>query len=177
MSLEVIGARQVSQAFHELRQSVQTRITRSAQRTAMSVVAKEIKKQIPGRYKDARKAIGSSVKKGKSKLVEAKAGVGVGYKRKKRERDDEKRASKAKGKRRGVGISANNIHWMILGTKSRKQKTTGHPTGIMQPNEEVKDIVKKGWEQSRHLYGQTMQKRMTELIAREAAKAAAKVVK
>lgn len=97
-------------------------VARNAIRVGQRVVAKGIKSKIPGRYKDARKTVGDSLKAGKGEnagTVVAKVGMGVG---KKRMSEGEAKgiaaARKAAGKR-GVGIASNDVHWFVLGTDSR----------------------------------------------------------
>lgn len=85
------------------------------------LAAKKIKSEVPSRLKTVRRAIGSSVKKGRDGITTAKAGAAVG------------KASKAKAAKRstggGVGIGRQNIHWWILGTGERTQSRTGRATG------------------------------------------------
>jgi hypothetical protein len=85
--------------------------------------------------REARKSIGHRFKKNtrgrKSPIREAKVGFAVGKRKK-----SVQAAVKARGKRlaagkgggRGVGISAQNIHWFVLGTDERKHKS-GHRVG------------------------------------------------
>lgn len=86
-------------------------------RAGVGVISKSIKKQFPTKY---RKNIGHKVKK-KGRLYVAKAGAGVGKKRK---------PAVERGARPGVGISANNIHWLVMGTGFRFTKN-GRATGRM----------------------------------------------
>lgn len=88
---------------------------------------------------EARKSIGSrftAPKMGKRRgIKEAKVGFSVGkagkaVKRAKAARG--KRLAKGKGGGKGVGISAQNIHWFVLGTAERQHKS-GHPTGKIDP--------------------------------------------
>lgn len=101
-------------------------IARNAIRVGQRVVVKGIKAQIPGRYKDARKTVGYSLKAGKGEnagTVVAKVGMGVGKKRGTREDAiAAKTARKALGKK-GIGINARDAHWFVLGTRER---TTGY---------------------------------------------------
>ena len=74
----VLGERQVKRALSQMKVSVQGRITRSAQRTALAGLAKEIKAKLPGKYKEARKGIGHSLRKNLAGVHVGKAGVAVG---------------------------------------------------------------------------------------------------
>lgn len=110
-------------------------IARQALTAGQRVVVRSIKSKIPGVYKDARKAVGQSLKRSRfgenAGMVAAKVGFGVG---KKVQTDAEMQAAgkrrksssgggvgvKNKGKTRsGVGLSARNVHWAVLGTDDR----------------------------------------------------------
>lgn len=79
-------------------------------------LVKDIKEQIPGsKLASVRKAVGSKVKSGDGK-IEAKVGFGVG------KRSKTPKRSKASIARGGVGMSKQNIHWYVLGTKDRTTK-------------------------------------------------------
>lgn len=89
--------------------------------------AKSMKASIPSAEKRIRKAIGYRVVRGNSKrFTSAKAGASVGSSKAKFRSIEQDRDDKP-----GVGISAANIHWWILGTIPRVQKTTGKQTGAM----------------------------------------------
>ena len=95
-------------------------LARNGIRAGQRVVVKAIKGKIPGKYKDARKAIGSSFKRAKvgetAGQMVCKIGAAVGIKRmSKSESEANKFERRLRGKK-GVGISAQNIHWFILGT-------------------------------------------------------------
>lgn len=89
------------------------------------VVVKAIKAQIPGSYKEVRKAVGQSfkrLKKGEDAgSVSAKLGIAVGKKQiSKEEQKAIMRQRRAAGKK-GVGISARNALWLVVGTKFMKR--------------------------------------------------------
>lgn len=178
----VMGERQVQKALEHMRVSVQNRITRSAQRTALSGLAKEIKAKLPGKYKEARRGIGSSLKKGVNGVHVGKAGVAVGIRGARRRKLAERAAAqKGERKRKGVGITFNNIQWFIMGTKERRLKKgsalgpkAGHPTGSTKYDPQVRNIVAQAWASNQAQFAKTMQKRMAELVAREAVKIAVK---
>lgn len=107
------------------------RATREAMRAATRVVATAIKSNIPAKHKEVRKAIGSRVFTDGGQ-IHGKAGGAVGQKF---ERQD-KAAKKGRGNKPGVGISANNIHWYLMGTADRytgeqtiRNRRTGQVTG------------------------------------------------
>ncbi|KKK76871.1 hypothetical protein LCGC14_2859270, partial [marine sediment metagenome] len=89
----------------------------------------------PELKREARKTIGARfAKRRHSQVREAKVGFSVGKKKKAIQR-----AQAARGKRieagksggGGVGFSAANIHWFVLGTDERHQKS-GKPTGKVE---------------------------------------------
>lgn len=88
--------------------------------------------------REARKTIGFRFQRGgtsrigKTTTPVAKAGFSVGKKAggevKKFQAKAGRKASAGKAQR-GVGISSNNIHWYVLGTNERFQKSTGKSVG------------------------------------------------
>jgi hypothetical protein len=105
----------------KLKESSQSRIVKGAVGKGLVVIRKGIRDAVPPKYKDAKKAIGSSFKKSKRKdQLEAKVGSGVGIKFKKIRKDASKRAESKRKKTGGVGISAANLHWFIMGTDFRQ---------------------------------------------------------
>lgn len=90
------------------------------------VLVKGIKATIPSRYKEARRTVGNSFKRLKhgetAGQVSAKVGFGVGKKMPSREEAEGTRRSRRAHKKSGVGISARNIHWLVLGTRSTHSK-------------------------------------------------------
>lgn len=110
------------------------KIARSALSASANVYARAMRKEVPSKDKDVKKAIGSSVKV-KGKFVTAKAGAAVGRKAGSDPKDRD-------SKRPGVGIAAANIHWYILGTKKRKTKS-GKSTGRMPEMSAIQRGAKK----------------------------------
>lgn len=128
------GQRELLQALEGVDDAMVDKIAPAGMRGYLRETAKAIKSEIPGKFKSARKGIGSRfVKRDKrTKQVVAKAGSQVGIKKEKRKAWGEQAKAK-RGNKSGVGISANNIHWAILGTSERTQTTTGRRTGKMAP--------------------------------------------
>lgn len=173
----VEGSREVRRSLEAFRKSVQTRIVKSAQRTALSGLAKDIKAELPGKYKAARQGIGHSLRKGRKGITEGKAGVAVGIRGARRNRMADKSSAKSagrNGKRRGVGIGWNNLQWFIMGTTNRFHKTTKHPTGKMAFDPAVRTLMTTAWAKGRVKFMSTMETRMKMLVAKEAAKVRAK---
>lgn len=90
------------------------RIARAVVRTGAERAAVLIRQKIPKSItpKEIDKGIGVSLKK-IAKGASAKAGTGVGK--------SQKLALKigSRGRRKGVGVSARNLHWFALGTQDR----------------------------------------------------------
>ena len=88
---------------------------------AMRLLAKQMKAQVPAGHKKLKPLIGSRAEGTKKDAFAAKVGGAVGdaYK---------KTARRGKKKRSGVGISGRNIHWLMIGTKQRRQKMRASST-------------------------------------------------
>lgn len=181
----VEGLRQLQANLKNLDKKVQDKLTRASMTASLRIIAKAIKSEVPSTWKEGRKAIGWSFRKGKSKsqhkgVTFAKAGVGAGIKKAKRAK-----AGKERGNKKGVGIGVGNFHWFILGTAERftgskrvgarragvvnRRKLTGNPvrrTGKMKPN----GIVKRGTLKSKSAALAAMAKSLQTGIEREAKK-------
>jgi len=131
------GQKELLAALKGIDDAMVDKIAPAGMRGYLRETAKGVKSEIPSQFKDARQGVGSRfVKRDKrTKLVTAKAGSKVGIKTQRLEAMAEKASAKRgkKGSRRGVGISANNIHWAIMGTKQRTRKSDGASTGQMGP--------------------------------------------
>ena len=118
-SITISGQKELLKKLEMLHKSASYRAMKAGSSKAMQVAAKAIKRAVPAKYKEARKAIGwkvGKVKGGINKGVfRSRAGVGVGVKRAKIAN------AKKSGRRgrRGVGIGAANFHWVVLGTVNR----------------------------------------------------------
>lgn len=112
--LALTGFTELDRRLSRLSNMDARKVARAAVNAGLRVISAEIKSKIPGQYKDARRAVGTSFKKAKfgSNVGQlcAKAGLGVG----KGAKNTKKRAGK-----KGVGISKQNIHWFVLGTEDR----------------------------------------------------------
>lgn len=79
----------------------------------------------------ARKAIGKRIVKDQGAIVAGKAGFGVGKSTRKKRESAHQRHMRGQGgahETKGVGASAANIHWFVLGTQER-ETAGGHGTG------------------------------------------------
>ena len=141
------GDKDLVRALQKLRDSVARRIMKPAVGKAIRVIAKEMKNSVPTPYKPMKTLFASRVSVGSHGVIEAKAGAAVGAASK-------KKAKRSSGQRKGVGISATNLHWLILGTDDRTVKktrmyrngqlveVTNWFTGAMPPL--LKDVVRQG---------------------------------
>lgn len=146
MAASITGIKELDVAMRNLATNEIKKAARQAINKGIRVLAKSQKSKVPPRYKHLKKLIGSRFGKAKAGSqrgqVQAKAGFGVGKKRTRLDKETGKRVAskltesrklKDGEKRRGVGISLNNIHWIVLGTKERRHKKSGHKTGKMPP--------------------------------------------
>lgn len=165
MSVTITGDKELQQLFRRMGRSGVRRATRSGVSKGGRVAAKAIKQRIPGRYKDARRAIGSRLLKKdevKGDEIAAKVGGGVGKSRAKQ---------KDRSGRDGVGLSKANIHWAILGTDERFWKTpvvggkNPHPTGRMPPI--LAGVVRQAVSQSKVQVQRTIREGILDGLARE----------
>ncbi len=153
------GFDEVDDALIHLEKKAANRIARTSMTAAMRPGVKAIKQRV--KWKSGKKAIGQSVKRGRSAVTIGKLGAGVGIKK-------NKKLPVRKGKRPGVGLSARNIHWPGLGTKERRTKK-GRRTGRMPQYQFVKEGVSASMG--------TMKQRLIEKAREELAKEANRVTR
>lgn len=163
VAVEVLGIAALANKLDYLERKSRVAIARSAIRGGMNVVAKQMKKDLDPRVKEAGKAIKGRFKSGKKLLIlSAKVGFVVGRRNKKQRSTIER----PKG-RPGVGISGNNVHWWVAGTKHRTTKR-GASRGVMpamQPG-----LARKAFLKSRGRMAAEMRKRFDKQLAKEVAK-------
>lgn len=127
----VQGEEEIRRRIQALERGVAKKIMVPASREALKVIAKTMRREIPARFKNARRGVGWRVRKGKiNQDVQSKVGVAVGKKRAKLAAI-QKEASASRPRGRGVGIGARNFHWAVLGTGTRTRKD-GTSTGAMR---------------------------------------------
>jgi hypothetical protein len=114
-----------------LRTTAARRVTTTGAAEVAKVLTKKIKAQVPSRFKGARKAIGW-------RRLTAKESPGGGAKIGARVGRSSKASAKSRNRenRKGVGISAQNIHWLFNDAKHEprftgKRKGPERYTGIM----------------------------------------------
>lgn len=131
MTISGIGA--LNQRLKQLEsQAVTLDAAKKGVREGLRIIGDRAKRSIPKRYGDARKTIATGFKKHKQGPQRgeyaAKVGFGVG-------RDTAARLAAQTVRRQGhpgVGIGKQDIHWFVLGTKTRRRKS-GASTGRMGP--------------------------------------------
>lgn len=132
MRATITGDKRLDRKLKKLAGPIANRAITAGIRAGMTPVARAMRAAVNASpasataKRGARKAIGqrfSKNKGGPNKGVrEAKVGFGVGRKGARR------LEHLSSGETRGVGISATNIHWFVLGTDERETKA-GHGTG------------------------------------------------
>lgn len=134
MTAFLTGDKELDKLLTDMQVGAVKKIMRPAIAAGLRVSAKAMKAAVPANMKSAKKAIGSRFNKSKrTGEVMAKAGAGVGMKAAKINKMDAKNAERRKG-HSGVGISARNIMWFILGTAerftgSKRVRSKGAPKG------------------------------------------------
>jgi len=127
MTTDVDGLDTLLKRLESLKKTGKVAVLRSAIRGGLNVIGKQMKQDLDPKAKQGKTAVKSRFKKGKTKIT-ALVGFGVGKKSKKAPK-----VVNRKGNRKaGVGISAQNVHWWVAGTKKRstgfiRGKATGKP--------------------------------------------------
>jgi hypothetical protein len=121
--LDLSGDKLLVIALSEKADKIARDAVRSGLAAAVSKFAIGIRQQIPAPLKGAKKLVGSGVAKQSSKRQGAKAGFAVGRTSKVVVGRSGRNVTKS-GKLKGVGLSANNVQWPVLGTKRRTVKKT-----------------------------------------------------
>ena len=152
------GIPELDKTLSTLRKTTANKVARAALRKGASIGAKAVKREIPSLQKNARKAIGHSVKRSKvSGQTVAMFGTAG------------KRSASKKHQSKGVGISSANIHWLLLGTKERSHKS-GKATGEMPGS----DAVSKGANKSKQEMFSGMTSQAEKTLLREVSKIASR---
>jgi hypothetical protein len=143
------GVEQLNRKLESLGTTTARRAMRSAVNAALTPIVKAARGRINAASAsselktEARKYIGKRLKKqfgGGARNTEAKAGFAVGMTVKKAAKAQKSKFYRMDNKRKGVGVSAANIHWFVLGTARRRLWTgsargpkAGHSTGQIVP--------------------------------------------
>jgi len=157
----VIGDKRLERKFNDLERRAARRVATKGVRAMTVPIVKALRAAVTATdtssalKREARKTIGKKFRRVQG-MPTARVGFGVGKKQMKTtkagtgrtkfvamERDERGRSKKGLRKEvaaKGVGISAANIHWFVLGTDKRfltkgsaKGFKAGHPTGKIDP--------------------------------------------
>jgi hypothetical protein len=131
------GDEELDKSLTVLRVSIANKVAKAALSAGVKLGAKKAKLLVPAKHKTVRSSIRGYVKtkKGKTgKYTVAKYGA-CGKPKK----------DVARGSTKGVGISSQNIHWWILGTDDRYNKTKKpRYTGQMPANPVIRESYDSG---------------------------------
>jgi len=172
----LIGEKELDRKLKRLGRQGSRRAVRAGINAGLSHVARALRAAIDatpidttdekGIKRAAKKTVGKRFGKAKGGprrgQVEAKVGLGVG------KRGGKRTERLSSGKTRGVGISAINIHWFVLGTDDRYHKSTGHPTGRIEPL--FKGVAARAAAASKGPALTAARKKIQQVIEREARK-------
>lgn len=128
----VDGLDSILRALSTLETKGAGRVLTAMIRGQMAPIQKQMKSDVNRKVKEGRKGVRSRFKNKKKKNeITAKVGFGVGKKSKKAPA----KINRKGGRRGGVGISAQNIHWWVAGTKQRQTKRNANRGSMpsMQP--------------------------------------------
>lgn len=156
----VTGIKELDKELDRLERKTRNRVARGALSKGAQIGAKAVKAEIPSLQKSVRKAIGHSTKKGRDGITVAKFGTAG------KRTSSLKRGKKHSG---GVGISKQNIHWYLMGTKERHHKS-GKSTGKMP----AVDAVQRGAKKAMPAIKAGMVERAKQILEKEVAKRASR---
>jgi hypothetical protein len=113
-SLRLTGDKALIKSLDTIAPAQARKGMRTGLQKAVRILAKQMKAQVPSDKKRLKVLIGSRAEETKREAFVAKAGAGVG--------DAYKKVAKRGKNKRGVGMAGKNIHWLMVGTKQRRQK-------------------------------------------------------
>ena len=121
--IEIKGLEDLTKSYNRITDDLGKQLARAAIRSGLQVVAREIKKRLDPRIKHVKHTIGYRFKASPTRgITAAKVGFNVGAKKGTSISAIYARSGRNKG---GVGISGNNVHWFIAGTKQRFRRQPG----------------------------------------------------
>ncbi len=121
LGFEIQGLDKLLKSLEQLRRpSATNRVLKAALSGGLTAIGKQMKKDLSPRVKLGRAAVKTKIK-AKGGKVTAKVGFGVGRKKNltPKQMAVSSAAAAGRGKRGGVGITAQNVHWWIAGTRHR----------------------------------------------------------
>lgn len=138
MTAELTGLEEVKNKFGDLGKRVAKKAAKAGVNAGLTPLLGAIRRQVNGypispELKAAvRKTLGKRLLKKEGQELTGKAGFGVGKQSEGKRRKAQDRAGD--DAKRGVGISASNIHWFVLGTQDRY---TRQPIKAPLPNAQI----------------------------------------
>lgn len=115
-SKTVEGLDAILRKLTDLEKKGSGRVLAAIIRAQLNAIGKQMKSDVDDKVKEGRKGVRSRFKNNaKKNVIQAKVGFGVGKKSKAKPKGVNRKGNR-KG---GVGISAQNIHWWVAGTKKR----------------------------------------------------------
>ncbi len=172
MTAVLQGDKELIRKLNDLGSKGAKKATRAGIRAAMTPVAKAARAAVnaapgsPELKRAARKAIGNRFA---ARTGTAKVGFGVGKaSRAKRSAAKQRAIAGASGERKGVGVSAANIHWFVLGTQERRtsKRATGRIESVLA------NVIPNATMQSAGASVEAARQKIQQVIEREARKRA-----
>jgi hypothetical protein len=177
-AIELLGSDELIASLTALKDTIQSNTTEKSLKKASQVTRRAIKAQVPVSTKWAKRMVGIFVGlKIRNKEWQSKVGLGVGKRTKsntesRRSGNNTYKSKDGSIKFKGVGISVSNIHWPVLGTKSRSSKRPKRSTGAMQ--QMIPDAVINGWNGSKseflNVFRHELKAGLEKIAAKELAK-------
>lgn len=189
-----VDTKELRRELQRLAEAVPEKMMRPALGAAMTATAKRVRSAInsssasPAVKKAARKTIGKRYKKGKDGQPAVKVGFGVGKPSKRKRMGAHERSVYGQAGAKlatGVGLSANNVHWFVLGTQRRLLKKgpaiippdeygdfrtliAGDSTGAIKPT--LAGAIPQAMAGASDFVANEMARRVRDLLAKEARK-------
>jgi hypothetical protein len=176
MSTAVQNLQEMMDTLREIKEMFPKKAAKAGVNAGLAELTKEMRRRvnsmpISAELKSAlRKTIAKRLKKKERDDYTGKAGFGVGRGSKKKRMDARARHLLGQGNAgiiAGVGISANNVHW-LMGTQER-QTITGHRTGAMP--DVIRGVIKEAAASAAPSMLNAAAQKVTQVLAAEAAKA------
>jgi len=137
--MQITGMRKLERRLEYMAKLGSKKVARASITGAVVPIRKAIRQGVNGATasaelkRAARKTVGSTIKRTAGGGYGAKVGIGVGKMTKRQRGEASGRSYLGKvGSMRGRGVSKQNIHWFVLGTTERTQKSTGKSVGSIE---------------------------------------------
>lgn len=169
-AIQLTGDESLVRRLQRLPDKVQRKGLKPGMQKATRTIAKGIKMAIPVQYKGAKKLVGNYVKPTKRTggVMTAKVGLGVGKQHRvivPRTGRNLTQGSRGVARPTGVGMAGKNAHWFAIGTKQRRQKTTGQNVGKMP--DVLGGVVDRGFNAMSRRAGDQIAETISSVLAKE----------